>query len=356
MKKNIEPANIHKKARVDLEEVLDNELAKKYGERFIKYRENYLSYIHNSKNDYSFFPDYPVTVLLELLNRCNLDCVMCDQGFRNDINKVVMTDEMLDKLFDDFKENKLQALMLSISEPLLYKNIERVLLRAEDAEIMDVFLFTNGVLLTPEKASMILNSSVTRLFISIDAATQETYSVVRPRAWIQKEDQNRLIELEANVKNFIAMRNAQNKVLPLVRVSFVAIEKNKHEIDDFIEKWIDIVDSVEIQEEVSIKVFDKIRSKKDVVESVEQQTDYWYKCNEPWGQITVYSNGQVGPCCNAVGNQLDVGNILNSTIKEIWNDKAMRRIRNGFETGSANSICKLCLENSQSEIFDTIKN
>jgi radical SAM protein with 4Fe4S-binding SPASM domain len=355
MKKNIEPVNILKKAKVDLEEVLKNELTKKYGERFTKYRENYLSYILNSKNDYSFSPDYPVTVLLELLNRCNLDCIMCDQGFRNDINKVVMTDEMLDKLFDDFKENKLQALMLSVSEPLLYKNIERVLLRAEDAEIMDVFLFTNGVLLTPKNASMILNSSVTRLFISIDAATQETYSGVRPRAWMQKEDKNRLLDLEANVKNFITMRDAQHKVLPLVRVSFVAIEENKHEVDDFIEKWVDIVDSVEIQEEVSIKVYDKIR-RKDAVESVEKQEGYSYKCNEPWGQITVYSNGQVGPCCNAVGNQLNVGNILNGTIKEIWNDKAMRKIRYGFETGNPNSICKLCLENSSSEIFNTIKN
>ena len=34
---------------------------------------------------------------------------------------------MLDKIFDDFKKNKLSALMLTASEPLLYKHFDKVL-------------------------------------------------------------------------------------------------------------------------------------------------------------------------------------------------------------------------------------
>ena len=50
---------------------------------------------------------------------------------------------------------------------------------AEEAEIMDQFLFTNGTLLNEKNSNLILKSSLTRLFISIDAATNETYDKVR---------------------------------------------------------------------------------------------------------------------------------------------------------------------------------
>ena len=96
---------------------------------------------------HKYYLDYPMTVVLELVNRCDLECVMCYQGFRNDSEKFTIDEKGLDKIFDDFK-NKLSALMLTASEPLLYKNIEKVLKKAEEAEIMDTFLFTNGSLLT----------------------------------------------------------------------------------------------------------------------------------------------------------------------------------------------------------------
>ena len=84
-----------------------------------------------------------MTVVLELVNRCDLECVMCYQGFRNDSKKFTVDEEVLNKIFDDFKKNKLSALMLTASEPLLYKHIDKVLKKAEEAEIMDTFLFTN---------------------------------------------------------------------------------------------------------------------------------------------------------------------------------------------------------------------
>ena len=42
------------------------------------------------------------------------------------------------------------------------------------------------------------------------------------------------------------LRKSMDKKLPLVRTSFVAL-KNYHEIEEFRKKWINIVDTVEIQ-------------------------------------------------------------------------------------------------------------
>ena len=74
------------------------------------------------------------------------------QGFRNDAKKSTIDLDMLQKIFDDFKQNQLPALMLSISEPLLYKDFEKVLDLAKNANIMDILLFTNGILLNEKNS------------------------------------------------------------------------------------------------------------------------------------------------------------------------------------------------------------
>ena len=73
------------------------------------------------------------------------------------------------KIFKEFKKEKLDALLLSTSETLLHKDYPEILKMAEEAEIMDQFLFTNGTLLNEKNSNLILKSSLTRLFISIDA-------------------------------------------------------------------------------------------------------------------------------------------------------------------------------------------
>ena len=266
---------VKKNSKVDTEKVLYDYLFPKFGDRFIKYRSKYENYLNDK--DHKKLPDYPISVILELVNRCNLECTMCYQGFRNDAKKSTLELDDLNKLFSSFKKNKLDALLFSFSEPLLYKNFAKVLDLAKNSEIMDLFLFTNGTLLNEKNSKMILDSSLTRLFVSIDAATEKVYDKVRIPVNKKILNSGRLKVIEENIKNFIKLRNSQNKKLPLVRVSFVALETNAHEVDDFIEKWVDIVDSVEIQKENSIDFYDDLLSKNKIVSKKLMKK---YNCNE----------------------------------------------------------------------------
>ena len=333
------PNNILEKySKKDPELILQEELYKKFGQRFLDYRKNYNRLLND--DDHKIKTEYPTTVVLELVNRCDLECVMCYQGFRNDAEKFTVDETILDKIFNDFKKNKLSALMLTASEPLLYKHFDKVLKRAEEAEIMDVFIFTNGNLLNEKNSRLILNSCVTRLFVSIDAATEETYNKVRIPVSKRLLEENRLRKLENNVKNFIKLKNDLNKRLPLTRVSFVALKENSHEVELFKSKWENIVDSVEIQRETSIKVYDKIKNYR----GKELKN---YNCNKPWGDMAIYSNGLVGPCCNLVGRKTPIGNIKDSSIKEIWNGSKMTELRNGFKNNNPNDVCKSCIESQE---------
>ena len=162
----LEPFNINKFAKKDPEDILHEALYKKFGDRFTKYREKYHKNIQ--RLDLDTKTNFPNTVILELVNRCDLQCVMCYQGFRNDAKKSVLDKNLLDKIFNEFKQKKLNSLMLAVSEPLLYKNIADILNRAKDAEIMDIFLVTNGTLLNEKNSKILLNSPLTRLYVSVD--------------------------------------------------------------------------------------------------------------------------------------------------------------------------------------------
>ena len=290
-----------------------------------------------------------MSVILELVNRCNLQCVMCHQAWRNDSDKHTIDDKILDKLFQDFKENQLSCLMLSISEPLLYKNLPKILKKIEEAEIMDVFLFTNGTLLNKEKNKMILESNITRLFISIDALTSETYNKIRVPVSKRLKNSNRIVELENNIKNFMKMKKDMKKVLPLTRTSFVALNNNSHEVKKFISKWEQIVDSVEVQRLTAIEGWDQLKESKNknIIKKLKK-----YDCNEPMGQISVYSDGTVAPCCNTFGRNEPIGNVKNFTIKEIWLGKKMQEIRNGFKENNPGKVCQICIENSDSKEYN----
>ena len=341
------PQNILKKySKDDPELILQNELYKKFGDRFLDYREKYNRMLKDEHHKQLL--DYPLSVVLELVNRCDLECVMCYQGFRNDTNKVTVNESVLDKIFDDFKKNELSALMLTASEPLLYKNIEYVLKRAEEAKIMDTFIFTNGSLLDRKKSEMIINSCVTRLFVSIDAATEETYDKVRIPVGKNRLQSNRLELLEKKIKDFIKLRNELGKKLPLTRVSFVALKENQHEIEKFKEKWEGIVDSVEIQRETSINLYKDIETLEKDKSYIPKNIDY--NCNKPWGDMAIYSDGRVGPCCNLVGRMSPIGNVNEKTVFEIWNGETMSKLREGFKNNSPNDICKICIDNQETNI------
>ena len=90
MEKNIAkttPDHIVKYTRKDPEQILLKNLVEKFGERYVNYRKSYTQNIQNKK--FTDPSNYPTTVVLELVNRCNLECVMCYQGFRNKAEKRV---------------------------------------------------------------------------------------------------------------------------------------------------------------------------------------------------------------------------------------------------------------------------
>ena len=75
-----------------------------------------------------------------------------------------------------------------------------------------------------------------------------------------------------------------------------------------------------------------------------------YDCKEPWGQMTIWSNGTVSPCCATFGRNIPIGNVTNQTISELWRSKNMQSIRESFRENTPKSVCKTCINNTVDHI------
>ena len=303
---------------------------------------------------------------------------MCLSSHRKGPTRVI-SEETISKLFKEFKENELPALMFGAGdEPLMFSDIDKMWETAKSSGIMDIFIFTNGTLLNDEMCNKILDHGITRVYISLDAATEETYSKIRLKneniaqqtsgqnLKIIDQDSNRLHAIEENVKRLIELRDSKNLELPQIRVSFAVQHKNKHEIELFKNKWENVVDFIEFQQTMNID-FDKL-SKLSEEERWKRRKPLFKEnfvkdCKAPFHSATVHADGSVIPCCTFQGKNLTLGyingipelNIPAQSLKELWNGEKINELREQFRTGELNIICQHCLNNTQSDIWEEIQ-
>lgn len=323
-------------------------LAPVFGPRFLEYRENYKKSLNYDTNGY--IPDFPLTLTIEPVNRCNLSCVMCyTVNHAGEKHTLELGD--IKRIFEECGANQMPALVAGLgSEPLLFKGIRDVLKMAVEARIMDIFLGTNGVLLTDDLSRFLVDQQVARVEISLDAAKPETFRKIRGKDELEK--------IESNIRNLVRIRNEAGSALPVLRLCFCVQDLNNGEVEEFKAKWKDVADYIDFQQLIDFSKVDEFRGDKAASE-VLKPTDASMNthCAYPFNSLNVWADGNVTPCCTfyAKSEAFILGNIKSSTLKELWDGEAINAIRQQLLSGQPNAVCKACLENRDKESFDSVK-
>lgn len=327
-----------------VEDVLERTLGQQYGSRFQYYRRSYHRTLNADKGNFEL-PEFPVTVTMELVNRCNLSCVMCYTANHKG-KKFTLDLPTIKKLVAEGQQYGMPALLVgSGSEGLLYKDIREVIRSAKAAGVMDFFLITNGTLLTKDLSEFIIDHGVSRLLISLDAATPETFKKVRGKDELEK--------IERNINAFLELKKARKAELPVLRLSFCVQEVNKHEQQQFFDKWRGKVDYLDFQVLSDFSYVDEILQTGDVKQPARPNDSEKLFCHHPFGYLNIWSNGDITPCCVFYGKNLVMGNTATHTLKEVWNGDKMNALRDEFLTGRVNKTCRTCLLQRENLVGDT---
>lgn len=282
--------------------------------------------------------DYPLQLDFELNASCNLKCPMCPHSAES--NKGKGKDTWF--RFDDFKriidhgaKNGLKVIKLNyINEPLIRKDITQFISYAKEIGIADIYFSTNGLLLTDTFAKELIEAGLTRIQVSIDAYTNEIYDKVRPGGNLGK--------VAENIERMIAIRSELQSITPLIRVNFVRTELNEHELQSFVDYWVDKVEMIGIQEMIKPPISSiNIKSK-----TTYNKRKEGFRCSFPFKQMVINNEGDILPCCTFYGEQFQMGNIKHHNIIDLWNSEQMKMLRKIHRNGKyfENDICKKCVE------------
>lgn len=274
--------------------------------------------------------DSPAQIDIELNSSCNLKCSFCIQSVR-DLGKFKLGFDCFKKIVDEAVYNGTTSLKLNyMNEPLIIQDLENYIKYARSAGMVNVFMSTNGIMLTEKRARSLIDSGITKIFISLDAVNSDTF---------EKQRHSKKFDIIVkNVLNLIEIRNELKLQYPLIRVNFLKNKLNINEENDFINFWKDKADMIIIQE---------MNELIDNESGIFIQTDKKdYKCSFPFKQLVVDARGRILPCCCMNGIDLELGNIESMTLKEAWNTDKIKRLRDMHSKGNykENPICRRCID------------
>lgn len=302
---------------------VEETLATIHGQAFRDYRSKW-----DAATELKIVPETPLYIILETNSYCNMKCKMCTRNFFLNEKKVNIADEVVDRIVNQCKEYQIPSVFIgAAAECLINPNIKEILKKMKSINNLDCFLITNGYQLDQDMADFLIDIQFERVYVSLDAASEETYRKIRGCD---------LKKVEKNLEYLLNQREARGSVLPLIRVSYVIQDENKNEQEIFFEKWKDKVDIIDYQCLIDYQELDKLKEPCELPE-----TDF--QCVNPFRTLVIDYEGNMFPCSSDYAYHMPIGNIMNMDISEAWNSELMKNLRNSILNKSLCKVCRNCV-------------
>jgi len=289
-------------------------------ERFKEYRKKWEKWPENFQAG-----DFPLHLDVEPTNACNLRCPFCATTY-NDYNKGFMSEKKWKKILDEAGHYNLYSLKFTYrGEPLLHKDLPRMVAYAKLVGIMDVYFNTNAVKLDEETIYELINAGLDRISISFEGINKKIYEKYRIGSDFNLVVKN--IELIKKIKSKLGIKK------PLVRIQTVLIPELLGKEKEYAEFWSPKVDEVAY-----------LDMKDEEGNPDHRGNKYNWACHMLWQRMTIGWDGTIIPCVHDIYEWMKLGNISDMSIYDAWNSIKEQNYRDIHRIGNAHTIpsCDRC--------------
>lgn len=291
----------------------------------------------------------PYMMLIEPTNLCNLRCPMCPTGNGTMTRaKGFMSFETFKKIIDEMGDYLLTLTLMNYGEPFLNKDACKMI-RYAKAKNINVVTCTNGHYFeTKESAMELVKSGIDTITIALDGATAETQLKYRVNSDFEK--------VLTSIKNVVTARNSLGLKKPTIKMQFILMKHNEHEIDKIrkIAKEFGVdalsIKTAWVNNKAEAEKFlptDKKWWRYDVTEEgIKWRVPITNSCPKLWNSTLVNWDGSIVPCCNDMYAKHVFGNLNEAGIKNVWNSKRYESFRKQVVTDKKKiPICSNCPSN-----------
>ena len=340
-------------------------------------------------------------LLIEMSDRCNHRCIMCKHAWsekmHGDMPTTFMDPGLFIKIVNQLRYSRIKFVSIdplwageSLMNPSFKEMISYLLISIRrygicrgtvintnaffmDKEITDIFL--NHGRFVQEHAN---EGYYFRLYFSLDAATPATYSKIRkvPPAMMEKTIEN--------IDYFMKKRKQMKLIIPNAIFIFIIMEENKQDAYKFKSYWkkylkdlgcdFEIVPTwpvdtkkdaiyfrqlitpdsekaMQLHKSVCLQLglipkenSSEAKSAKKVL-NVETPVKQGI-CAALWRTPNIQASGIVTPCCRDIDLTLNLGNVNEQSLDEIWFGPKMQALRQAHISGDlvGYPVCATCME------------
>ena len=263
----------------------------------------------------------PEIVQIESTNICNAKCVFCP---RDDMERKqgIMDMALFTKIVDECAALGIgHVRMHNYGEPFVDRALVEKVRYAKQKRIPQVGMISNGSLINEAAARGMIDAGLDAINISVDASGKEVFESTRIGLKYDK--------VIANIERLLALREQSGRRRPKLILSFVR-QNNSAEEQHFIAHWRQKADKIHVTD------------LHNWAGTLNQESDVRFPCYRPWLTFTVLWDGRVSLCCADFDGREVLGDLRTSTIKDIWNGPAYRKVRRAHLDHGGPAICQSC--------------
>ena len=303
---------------------------------------------------------YPEFFELEVTTLCDMRCRLCEHTHWN-VPPKNMSFEDFKKIVSNFPNLK-WAGMTGIGQSMLNKDYLKMMKYLKDKNVY-IENFDNFKHITPEVSKQMIDMGLDKLYVSLDAATEETFNLMQKGA---KWD-----EVISNIKFFDAYKKEKHLHWPELWFHFIVTKDNIDEMEDYLQMIFDLEVDVEcVQFTKLLHAFKEIEDT-HVEISLEKKKKVFEKARElgirvgfnmntsdgkdpikncaVWTQPFIFVDGTVVACCsqneqNDRPFQIETspGNILKDGMRKVWK-KGYGKMLDELNSGKVPKNCERCV-------------
>ena len=166
----------------------------------------------------------PRSLYLETTNRCDSKCQTCIRTFETLEPPAYLTLERVRAIVEQFPVLD-RVVLHGIGEPLLNPQLFDIVAFLK-TRVATVLFNSDAIGLTPARAARLIASGLDEYRVSMDAATPETYRLLR--------GVDRFERVIANVARLVEMQRSAQRTTPQVSLWFTASRANVGELPAFV--------------------------------------------------------------------------------------------------------------------------
>lgn len=292
----------------------------------------------------------PISISIEPTTACNLRCPECPSGLRSFTRPTGnLKPELFHRVIDELGDTLWSLTFYFQGEPYINPAFLDMVRHANERGIYTI-TSTNAHFLDEERAERTVRSGLSRLIISLDGTDQETYSAYRR--------EGELAKVIAGAERIVKWKRLLKSATPHTVFQFLVVKPNEHQVSEVraLAKRIG-VDDLWLK---TAQVYDP-RDDHPLIPTQDRYARYRRGADGTWNVKNALSNdcwrmwrgcvitwdGRVVPCCFDKDAHHVLGDLKNSSFKEVWQGDRYRDFRRALLTSrSSIEMCRNCSEGS----------